>query len=83
MSSTPQHWRIETDADRIAWLIFDLHGSGTNTLGFVTTANRAIWIGPEVVVPAAQYVYHLSNVSSATANAANVDSVPVTLLLTQ
>jgi 3-hydroxyacyl-CoA dehydrogenase/enoyl-CoA hydratase/3-hydroxybutyryl-CoA epimerase len=33
MSSTPQHWRIETDADRIAWLIFDLHGSGTNTLG--------------------------------------------------
>jgi 3-hydroxyacyl-CoA dehydrogenase/enoyl-CoA hydratase/3-hydroxybutyryl-CoA epimerase len=33
MSSTLQHWRIETDADRIAWLIFDLHGSSTNTLG--------------------------------------------------
>ena len=33
MSSTLQHWRIETDAHRIAWLIFDLQGSGTNTLG--------------------------------------------------
>ena len=33
MSSTPQHWRLETDAERIAWLIFDLHGSSTNTLG--------------------------------------------------
>jgi 3-hydroxyacyl-CoA dehydrogenase/enoyl-CoA hydratase/3-hydroxybutyryl-CoA epimerase len=33
MSSTLQHWRIETDADRIAWLVFDLHGSSTNTLG--------------------------------------------------
>src|SRR5688572_6517144 len=33
MSSPPQHWRLETDADRIAWLIFDLHGSSANTLG--------------------------------------------------
>jgi 3-hydroxyacyl-CoA dehydrogenase / enoyl-CoA hydratase / 3-hydroxybutyryl-CoA epimerase len=28
-----QHWRLETDADGIAWLTFDLQGSGTNTLG--------------------------------------------------
>jgi 3-hydroxyacyl-CoA dehydrogenase/enoyl-CoA hydratase/3-hydroxybutyryl-CoA epimerase len=27
------HWRLETDSDRIAWLIFDLQGSNTNTLG--------------------------------------------------
>ena len=33
MSSPLQHWRLETDADGIAWLTFDLHGSSTNTLG--------------------------------------------------
>ncbi len=33
MSSPPQHWRLETDADGIAWLTFDLQGSKTNTLG--------------------------------------------------
>ncbi len=33
MSSPPQHWRLETDADGIAWLTFDLQGSSTNTLG--------------------------------------------------
>ena len=33
MSSPPQHWRLETDADRIAWLTFDLQGSSANTLG--------------------------------------------------
>lgn len=33
MSSTPQHWRFETDPERIAWLTFDLQGSSTNTLG--------------------------------------------------
>lgn len=33
MSSTPQHWRLETDPERIAWLTFDLQGSSTNTLG--------------------------------------------------
>ncbi len=33
MPSPPQHWRLETDADRIAWLTFDLQGSSTNTLG--------------------------------------------------
>ncbi len=33
MSSPPQHWRLETDADGIAWLTFDMQGSGTNTLG--------------------------------------------------
>ncbi len=33
MSTPPLHWQLETDADRIAWLSFDLKGSGTNTLG--------------------------------------------------
>ncbi len=33
MSGSPQHWRLEYDPDRIAWLTFDLQGSGTNTLG--------------------------------------------------
>ena len=33
MSSPPQHWRLETDADRITWLTFDLQGSSANTLG--------------------------------------------------
>jgi 3-hydroxyacyl-CoA dehydrogenase/enoyl-CoA hydratase/3-hydroxybutyryl-CoA epimerase len=33
MTSPAQHWRLETDADRIAWLTFDLAGSSTNTLG--------------------------------------------------
>jgi len=33
MSSPPQDWRLEIDADRIAWLTFDLAGSNTNTLG--------------------------------------------------
>jgi len=33
MTSPPQHWRLETDANRVAWLTFDLAGSGTNTLG--------------------------------------------------
>ena len=33
MASPMQHWRLETDADGIAWLTFDLQGSGTNTLG--------------------------------------------------
>src|SRR5688572_32297119 len=33
MSSPMQHWRLETDADGITWLTFDLQGSGTNTLG--------------------------------------------------
>jgi 3-hydroxyacyl-CoA dehydrogenase/enoyl-CoA hydratase/3-hydroxybutyryl-CoA epimerase len=33
MPSHSQHWRLETDAERIAWLTFDLQGSSTNTLG--------------------------------------------------
>jgi 3-hydroxyacyl-CoA dehydrogenase/enoyl-CoA hydratase/3-hydroxybutyryl-CoA epimerase len=33
MSSPPSHWRLETEADHIAWLTFDQHGSSTNTLG--------------------------------------------------
>lgn len=33
MNPPTAHWRLETDADRIAWLTFDLQGSTTNTLG--------------------------------------------------
>ena len=33
MPSHSQHWRLETDAERIAWLTFDLQRSSTNTLG--------------------------------------------------
>jgi 3-hydroxyacyl-CoA dehydrogenase/enoyl-CoA hydratase/3-hydroxybutyryl-CoA epimerase len=33
MSNSPQHWRLETDADGVAWLTFDLQGGSTNTLG--------------------------------------------------
>jgi 3-hydroxyacyl-CoA dehydrogenase / enoyl-CoA hydratase / 3-hydroxybutyryl-CoA epimerase len=33
MPNPLQHWRLETDSERIAWLTFDLQGSSTNTLG--------------------------------------------------
>ena len=33
MASPSLHWRLETDADGIAWLTFDLQGSSANTLG--------------------------------------------------
>ena len=54
--------------------------SGSNPAGLETTANRAIWIGPEAIVPHAQYVWDLSNVNNATGNA-STDSVPVVLFL--
>ncbi|NND58985.1 MAG: hypothetical protein HKN49_01820, partial [Gammaproteobacteria bacterium] len=31
-SNAPKHWRVETDADNIAWLWFDKAGTGTNVL---------------------------------------------------
>jgi len=33
MPTPPLHWRLETDADGIATLTFDLQGAGANTLG--------------------------------------------------
>ena len=33
MPDTPAHWRLETDADRVAWLTIDVQGAGANTLG--------------------------------------------------
>ncbi len=33
MTKSHKHWRIETDADRVAWLTFDLEGSSANSLG--------------------------------------------------
>ncbi|HET8691586.1 MAG TPA: 3-hydroxyacyl-CoA dehydrogenase NAD-binding domain-containing protein [Steroidobacteraceae bacterium] len=33
MPSNSRHWRLETDAERVATLTFDLAGSSTNTLG--------------------------------------------------
>jgi hypothetical protein len=54
-----------------------------NPIGFETTANRAMWLGPEVVLPAAQYAWNLSSVTSATATSVTTDSVPVTKLMYQ
>jgi 3-hydroxyacyl-CoA dehydrogenase/enoyl-CoA hydratase/3-hydroxybutyryl-CoA epimerase len=33
MSNVPLHWRLETDADRVAWLTLDVQGGSANTLG--------------------------------------------------
>jgi len=33
MPTPPKHWRLETDADGVATLTFDLHGASANTLG--------------------------------------------------
>lgn len=57
------------------WLYL-VPASATNPLGLESTNNRAMWIGPEVVGPAAQYVWDLSNVNSATGNS-TTDSVPI------
>ncbi|HEX5054777.1 MAG TPA: hypothetical protein VFZ65_23575 [Planctomycetota bacterium] len=54
-----------------------------NTLGIETTANRAVWIGPEVCVPNYQYVWNLSSVTSTTASNATTDSIPIVELLIQ
>ncbi len=32
MNPDPQHWKLERDADGIAWLVFDKAGASTNTL---------------------------------------------------
>ena len=32
MKADPQHWKLERDADGIAWLVFDKAGASTNTL---------------------------------------------------
>jgi hypothetical protein len=51
-------------------------GAPSNPLGLETTANRAIWIGPEVATPVIQYVWDLSNVNSPTGNA-TTNSSPI------
>ena len=61
------------------WL-YQVPPSAANPLGIETTANRFIRIGPEVIVPHAQYVWDLSNVNSATGSS-TTDSVPVVLFL--
>jgi 3-hydroxyacyl-CoA dehydrogenase/enoyl-CoA hydratase/3-hydroxybutyryl-CoA epimerase len=33
MSNQPAHWRLETDADGVAWLTLDQQGASANTLG--------------------------------------------------
>lgn len=57
------------------WL-YPVTPTPANPAGIETTASRAIWIGPEVVVPGAQYIYSLTSATSATGTA-NVDSVPI------
>jgi hypothetical protein len=61
------------------WLYVNASSPG-NPLALETTANRAVWIGPEVVVPGAQYVWDLSNVNSATGNA-TTNSTPIVQFL--
>ena len=48
-----------------------------NPAGVETLRARAVWIGPEIVEPNAQYVYHLSNVNATAATTATVDAVPI------
>jgi enoyl-CoA hydratase/carnithine racemase len=33
MSNATGHWRLETDAERVAWLTLDVQGASANTLG--------------------------------------------------
>ena len=47
-----------------------------NPAGIETLRTRAVWIGPEPVAPNAGYVYHLSNVNSATGTA-TTNAAPV------
>ncbi|MCK5940809.1 MAG: hypothetical protein KAI24_02470 [Planctomycetes bacterium] len=53
-----------------------------NPLGLETTASRAVFIGPIVAVPSAQYVWNLSSATSATGNN-TTDSCPVIKLTIQ
>ncbi|MEO6593133.1 MAG: hypothetical protein ABIP94_00100 [Planctomycetota bacterium] len=55
--------------------------SPSNTLGIETTANRAVWIGPEVCVPNYQYAWNLS--SHTAAPNVTTDSMPIVELLIQ
>lgn len=55
--------------------------SAANPFGLEITNNRSIWIGPEIVLPNAQYVWNLSSATSATATSATTDSVPVVQLI--
>lgn len=57
------------------WL-YPVPSTASNPLGLEVTASRSTWIGPEVVIPNAQYVYSLSSTTAATGTA-TVDSVPV------
>lgn len=47
-----------------------------NPLGWETSANRAIWIGPSAVTPTSQYVYELFSATSATGTA-TTNAIPV------
>ncbi len=58
------------------WQWVYLAPNSPNPFPFETTANRAIWFGPEVIVPGAQYVWDLSNVA-ATTGINTTDSVPI------
>jgi hypothetical protein len=63
------------------WL-YTVPPSGTNPLGIASTAARRILIGPEVCLPAAQYVWDLSNVNSPTGDN-STDSVPIVRFVLQ
>ncbi len=50
--------------------------TGANPFGLEMIENRAVWVGPEVCVPFAQYVWDLSNVNAVTGDA-TTNSVPI------
>ncbi len=56
--------------------------SAQNPLGIETTANRAVWIGPEVCVPSYQYVWDLQSATTATGSS-TTNSIPVAELVLQ
>lgn len=62
------------------WL-YTVPPSASNPLGLETTAARKVFIGPEICVPTAQYVWDLSNVNSLTGTN-TTDSVPIVQIIT-
>lgn len=66
-----------TTAGLAAQWLYLVPPTASNPFGMETTANRAMFIGPDVCAPAFQYVWDLASVTSATAQSATTDSIPV------
>ena len=63
------------------WL-YSVPPTASNIAGLETTASRKVRIGPEVCTGIGQYVWHLSNVNSATGTS-TTDSVPIVKFILQ